>query len=89
MNFPASDVESVEAVTIGDGVERTRITTTFLGLYGVSSPLFSYFIEQISQADYQAWVNGFAQGIVNARAAVILEPDALGNLPSNCGLPAL
>jgi endoglucanase len=42
----------------------------------------------LSQADYQAWISGFAQGIGNGRAAVILEPDALGNLPSNCGLPA-
>jgi endoglucanase len=42
----------------------------------------------LSQADYQAWVSGLAQGIGGARAAVILEPDALGNLPSNCGLPA-
>jgi len=42
----------------------------------------------LSQADYQAWISGFAEGIGNARAAVILEPDALGNLPSNCGLPA-
>lgn len=53
MAFPASDVESVEHVPSGDGVVRTRITTTFLGLYGVSSPLFSYFIEQISQAEHQ------------------------------------
>jgi endoglucanase len=40
----------------------------------------------LSQADYQAWITGFAQGIGNRRAVVILEPDALGNLPSNCGL---
>ena len=42
----------------------------------------------LSQADYQAWISGLAQGIGGGRAAVILEPDALGNLPSNCGLPA-
>ena len=41
-----------------------------------------------SQADYQAWINGFAQGIGTGKALVILEPDALGNLPSDCGLPA-
>jgi endoglucanase len=41
----------------------------------------------LSQADYQAWISGLAQGIGGGRA-VILEPDALGNLPSNCGLPA-
>jgi endoglucanase len=40
----------------------------------------------LSQAAYQAWISGFAQGIGNGKALVILEPDALGNLPSNCGL---
>ena len=42
----------------------------------------------LSQADYQAWISAFAQGIGGRPAAVILEPDALGNLPSGCGLPA-
>ena len=42
----------------------------------------------LSQADYQAWISGFAQGIGRGKALVILEPDALGNLPSNCGLPS-
>jgi len=42
----------------------------------------------LSQAAYQAWISGFAQGIGKGQADVILEPDALGNLPSDCGLPA-
>ncbi len=42
----------------------------------------------LSQADYQAWISGFAQGVGNGHAVVILEPDALGNMPSNCGLSA-
>ncbi len=42
----------------------------------------------LSQADYEAWINGFARGIGHGKAIIILEPDALGNLPSNCGLPA-
>jgi endoglucanase len=41
----------------------------------------------LDQADYEAWISGFAQGIGNAKAVVILEPDALGNMPSDCGLP--
>jgi endoglucanase len=41
----------------------------------------------LTEADYEAWINGFAAGIGNGRAVVILEPDALGNLPSNCGGP--
>jgi endoglucanase len=41
----------------------------------------------LNQADYQAWINSFAAGVGNGRAVVILEPDALGNLPSDCGGP--
>ncbi|HEY6792036.1 MAG TPA: glycoside hydrolase family 6 protein, partial [Trebonia sp.] len=40
----------------------------------------------LDQADYEAWINGFAQGIGNRKAIVIVEPDALGNMPSGCGL---
>ena len=38
-------------------------------------------------AAYKAWIDGFAKGLGNARAVVILEPDGLGLLPSNCGGP--
>ena len=41
----------------------------------------------LSQADYQAWINGLAAGIGHARALVLVEPDGLGNLPSDCHLP--
>jgi len=40
----------------------------------------------LNGAAYEAWVDGFAQGIGNGKAIVILEPDALGNMPSDCGL---
>jgi endoglucanase len=40
----------------------------------------------LSQADYQAWISSFAQAIGSRKAIVILEPDALGNMPSGCGL---
>jgi len=39
-----------------------------------------------SQADYQAWADGFARGLVgNQQVVVIVEPDGLANLPSDCG----
>jgi endoglucanase len=41
----------------------------------------------LDEAAYQAWITGFAAGIGRHQAIVILEPDALGNMPSNCGLP--
>jgi len=40
----------------------------------------------LSQADYEAWIDGLATGIGTGKAIVILEPDALGNMPSDCGL---
>jgi endoglucanase len=39
----------------------------------------------LTTAEYKAWIDGFASGIGASRAIVILEPDGLGLLPSNCG----
>jgi endoglucanase len=39
----------------------------------------------LTTADYEAWIDGFANGIGARRAIVVLEPDGLGLLPSNCG----
>src|SRR5262245_22711779 len=36
-------------------------------------------------AGYESWISGFADGIGPHKAVVILEPDGLGLLPSNCG----
>jgi endoglucanase len=38
-----------------------------------------------SDAEYRAWIAAFASGLGSAKAVVILEPDALANLPSDCG----
>lgn len=38
-----------------------------------------------STAAYKAWINGVAQGIGSKKAVIALEPDALANLPSDCG----
>jgi endoglucanase len=41
----------------------------------------------LDAASYAAWIDGFAKGIGSDKAIVILEPDGLGLLPSNCGGP--
>src|SRR5450755_3013831 len=41
----------------------------------------------LTQADYGGWIGGVARGIGHARAVVILEPDSLGKMPSDCNLP--
>jgi endoglucanase len=38
----------------------------------------------LNEQAYEQWVSGFAQGIGNHPAVVIVEPDALGNMPSDC-----
>jgi endoglucanase len=38
----------------------------------------------IDESAYDNWISAFARGIGNSRAVVILEPESLVNLPSNC-----
>lgn len=38
-----------------------------------------------SDAAYEQWIDFLAQGLGNGKAVLILEPDALANLPSDCG----
>jgi endoglucanase len=40
----------------------------------------------VDTASYEAWIDGFASGIGNAKAVVILEPDSLGIIPFNTPL---
>ncbi len=51
--FASSDITEVKTVKCGDEVERTRVTATFMGLYGSASPMPNFFLEQIAQAEYQ------------------------------------
>ncbi len=37
-----------------------------------------------SDADYRAWIDGFVSGVGRGKAVVIVEPDGLANLPSDC-----
>jgi endoglucanase len=38
-------------------------------------------------ANYKAWIDGFAAGLGDQKAVVILEPDGLALLPTDCGQP--
>lgn len=53
MTFAAGDVRELAWIKCNDGTERSRLTVTFLGLYGSSSPLANYFIEPIAHAEFQ------------------------------------
>ncbi|MFH1749180.1 MAG: type VI secretion system baseplate subunit TssG [Planctomycetota bacterium] len=48
LSFPASDLHNADwQDDSADGVDRLRITTTFLGLYGSDSPLATHFTEAL------------------------------------------
>ncbi|MFF7334977.1 glycoside hydrolase family 6 protein [Streptomyces sp. NPDC008150] len=40
------------------------------------------------QAAYESWVDSVAAAVGNAHAVLLVEPDSLGNEPSDCHLPA-
>jgi endoglucanase len=37
-----------------------------------------------SDAAYQAWIDGFVSGLGHGNAVIVVEPDGLANLPSDC-----
>lgn len=52
--FHSSDIHGVDLKKkYGDDVERAQVTTTFMSLYGSTSPLPAYFVEQFAQNEYQ------------------------------------
>jgi type VI secretion system protein ImpH len=60
MGFPASDVVAVEAIPKSDDrPARFQITTTFLGLYGSSSPLPSFYSEEMLRREEDDPVRAF------------------------------
>ncbi len=46
LTFPASDVEKIQAIE-GDNATRYHVTANFLGLYGSSSPLPTFYTEDL------------------------------------------
>jgi type VI secretion system protein ImpH len=60
LGFPVSDVVSVEAVPASDDQPaRFRITTSFLGLYGSTSPLPTFYSEEMLRRDADDPVRAF------------------------------
>jgi endoglucanase len=84
---PAQVQQQVRQTMVEAAIERAVPVLVAYDIPGRDCAQFSAG-GALTQADYEAWINGFAAGIGHGRAAVILEPDALGNLPSACGGPS-
>ena len=82
---PAQVEQQVRQTMIGAAIENAVPVLVAYDIPGRDCAQFSAG-GALNQADYEAWISAFAHGIGPKKAVVILEPDALGNLPSNCGL---
>ena len=51
--FASCDISALSHHKYPDGIERVRVTNAFMGLYGSTSPLPTYYVEQMAQVDYQ------------------------------------
>lgn len=47
LGFPTADIASIKTISLEDEEHRFIINTTFLGLYGTSSPLPSFYTEDL------------------------------------------
>jgi len=82
---PAQVRQQVRQTMAGAALERAEPVLVAYDIPGRDCAQYSAG-GALDQAAYQDWIDSFARGIGSGRAIVILEPDALGNLPSNCGL---
>ncbi|MBK8207956.1 MAG: type VI secretion system baseplate subunit TssG [Planctomycetes bacterium] len=62
MDFPLSDVESIEEIEQADGTMRYRVNVAFMGLYGTSSPLPSHYTEDFLREDE---LDGLVRGFID------------------------
>lgn len=53
LTFSSSDVAQLAYAKYPDGIERARLTESFMGLYGTVSPLPTHYPESIALSDYQ------------------------------------
>jgi type VI secretion system protein ImpH len=53
LTFASCDIAELTNNKYPDGIERVRVTNAFMGLYGSTSPLPTYYAEKIALDDYQ------------------------------------
>lgn len=81
---PAQVKQSVHTTALASSLTKTVPTLVVYNVPGRDCSQYSSGGAG-SDAAYHSWVSGFASGLVrNQRVIVIVEPDGLANLPSDC-----
>lgn len=80
----AAKVHDQVAAVVADAAQQRRVPV--LVLYNVPGRDCSQYSAggAATDAQYRAWIDGFVSGLGNAHAVVLVEPDGLANLPSDC-----
>jgi endoglucanase len=82
---PTEVAANVEKTLREATAERARAVFVLYNIPGRDCGGFSAGGAQTTP-DYEAWIDAIATAVGNRRAMIILEPDGLANLPSDCGL---
>ena len=83
---PAQVRKTVQQTIVAATIERAVPVFVAYNVPGRDCGSYSAGGAQTTAA-YEAWIDGIAAGIGNAKAAILVEPDGLGLLPgSNCGV---
>lgn len=82
----ADEVRTSVHKTVADAARRHALPV--LALYNIPGRDCAQYSAggAADTAQYQAWIDAVSQGVGNLPATVILEPDSLALLPSDCGM---
>src|ERR1035437_7646329 len=80
---PAQVKRSVQQTMFGAAIQKAVPVFVVYDIPGRDCAQFSAG-GALTLADYEAWIDGVAAGIGKTKAVVIVEPDGLGLIPSDC-----
>ncbi|HET9060840.1 MAG TPA: glycoside hydrolase family 6 protein [Acidimicrobiales bacterium] len=83
---PQNPGQIVESVRLTMLEARAEHSVPVLVVYNIPGRDCSQYSSggAATDAAYQQWMTGFARGLGQGKAVVLVEPDALANLPSDC-----
>ncbi|MBX3474514.1 MAG: type VI secretion system baseplate subunit TssG [Planctomycetes bacterium] len=65
LGFPPSDLAAVRQTEMADGGTRWHLDVNFMGLYGPSSPLPTFYTEDLLRDEYQGDETGVVRGFLD------------------------
>jgi endoglucanase len=84
---PAQVVQQVRATVREASLERAEPVFVVYDIPGRDCSQYSAG-GAAGESGYEAWAAAVAGAVGSAHAVLLVEPDALGNMPSDCNLPA-